>query len=91
MSISIDDFRHMIFDLNPQTLSEICEKFLYNHEEAVSCLISCSAKKGVYIDNDDVKRCMMTMQRDGEFDDIECFGIELGSNMLYKKFHPSDN
>ena len=79
----------MIFGLNPENLSEICEKFLYNHEEAVSCLISSSADKGVYIDNDDVKRCMMTMQRNGEFDDIECFGVELGSNQLYKKFHPS--
>ena len=91
MQSSISSFRRMIKSINHQSLIELCEKFLTDHEDAMRTLLDLSENYGLCIDEVDAKRYMMDMQLKGEFDSVECFGIELGDNSLYKKFHPSVN
>ena len=35
-----------------------------------------------------IKDFISEMHSNGDFDDVECWGLPLGSNDLYKKFHP---
>ena len=86
---SINEFRRMIADLDQNTLSELCEQFLHDHEGAMKQTLQFCSNFGLAIDHYEVRNHMMTMQLNGEFDDVICYGIELGSNDLYKKFHPS--
>ena len=79
----------MINSLGSDKLTELCEEFLHDHEGAVKSTILFGKKFGLDISRDDVKNCMMQMQLNGEFDEVVCYGIELGSNNLYKRFHPS--
>ena len=79
----------MINNLNQEKLSELCEKFLTDHEGAMIILSKYCTDSGLIFDNKDIKDHMSTMHSNGEFDDIVCFGIELSENQLYKKFHPA--
>ena len=86
---TFNDFKKMINNLNQEKLSELCEKFLTDHEGAMIILSKYCTDSGLILDNTDIKEHMSTMHSNGEFDDIVCFGIELSENQLYKKFHPS--
>ena len=90
MMSNIDEFREMIMSLESNILSELCEQFLHDHEGAMKKLCEFCSKFELSINYADIKEFMMTMQLNGEFDDVICYGIELGSNDLYKKFHPSE-
>ncbi len=83
------EFKEMIDDLNKEKLSELCEKFLTDHDSAMKILSKYCSDYGLIFDNTGIKENMTKMHNNGEFDDIVCFGIELSENQLYKKFHPS--
>ena len=85
----LDDFRHMINNLQEESLSDICEQFLTDHEGAMHTLSKYCKNVGLLIDDVEIKDYMSSMHSNGEFDDVVCFGIELSENQLYKKFHPS--
>ena len=84
----INQFREMIKNLKSDILSEICEQFLYDHEEAMKTLTEYCNKFGMDFDDSEIKDYMSDMHSNGEFDNVVCFGIELSENQLYKKFHP---
>ena len=86
---NIKVFREMIQDLKSDVLSEICEQFLFDHEGAMKVLKEHCIKFGMNISDLEIKNNMTDMHSNGEFDHVECFGIELSENQLYKKFHPS--
>jgi len=86
---TFDDFRKMINNLNPEKLSELCEAFLTNHDAAMNMLFKYSSDYGLIFDSQEIKDNMTIMHKNGDFDNIVCFGIELSENQLYKKFHPS--
>ena len=91
MKSSIDNFRNMIKAIKPDILTELCETFLTDHEAAMSKLLLLSQEHKLFLDSIDIKEYMMIMQSNGEFDYVECFGIQLCENSLYKRFHPSTN
>ena len=75
--------------LNKEKLSELCEEFLTNHEAAMNILFKYCSEFGLIFDSQEIKDNMTIMHKNGDFDNIVCFGIELSENQLYKKFHPS--
>ena len=81
---SINKFIKMIKDLNSETLSEICEQFLFDHEGAMKILTECCYKVGMQIDDTEIKNFMSDMHSNGDFDNVVCFGIELSEYQLYK-------
>ena len=91
MRSTIDSFRTMIKSVKPDFLTELCETFLTDHEKAMKNLLCLSKEYELSLNAIDIKEYMMIMQSNGEFDSVECFGIELGDNSLYKKFHPSSD
>tara|TARA_B100000965_G_scaffold380658_1_gene377376 strand:+ start:1219 stop:1485 length:267 start_codon:yes stop_codon:yes gene_type:complete len=86
---TFNDFKKMINNLNEDSLSELCEKFLTDHEGAMIMLSDYCSNSGLIFNNKDIKDHMTTMHSNGDFDNIVCFGIELSENQLYKKFHPA--
>ena len=82
------DFHKMINNLNEENLSELCEQFLTDHEAAMRLLSNYCNEFGLTFSDMEIKDHMSTMHRNGEFDSVVCFGIELSENQLYKKFHP---
>ena len=84
-----NDFQKMINSLNKEKLSELCEVFLTNHEAAMNILLKYCSDFGLTYDTREIKDNMTIMHKNGDFDNIVCFGIELSENQLYKKFHPS--
>ena len=86
---TFNDFRKMINNLNEDKLSELCEEFLTNHESAMKILLKYCGYFGLIFDSQEIKDNMTIMHKNGDFDRIVCFGIELSENQLYKKFHPS--
>tara|TARA_Y100001968_G_C19196930_1_gene637995 strand:- start:94 stop:360 length:267 start_codon:yes stop_codon:yes gene_type:complete len=86
---SFNDFKNMINNMNEEKLSELCEEFLTNHEAAMNTLFKCCSDVGLMFDSQEIKDNMTMMHKNGDFDNIICFGIELSENQLYKKFHPS--
>ena len=86
---TFNEFKEMIHSLNKEILSELCEKFLTDHEGAMIILRKYCVNYGLIIDPTKIKDYMTMMHINGQFDDIVCFGIELSENQLYKKFHPS--
>ena len=91
MTSSIENFRNMINSFKPNVLTEICETFLTDHDAAMKLLLNLSEDSQLFFDEADIKEYMMIMQANGEFDYVECFGIQLCENSLYKKFHPSND
>ena len=86
---NFNDFQIMINSLNKEKLSEICEEFLTNHEDAMNTLFKYCSDFGLTYDSQEIKDNMTIIHKNGDFDNIVCFGIELSENQLYKKFHPS--
>ena len=86
---NFNDFQKMINSLNKEKLSELCEEFLTNHEAAMNILFKYCSDSGLIYDSQEIKDNMTIMHKNGDFDNIVCFGIELSENQLYKKFHPS--
>ena len=86
---NFNDFQKMINNLNEEKLSELCEEFLTNHESAMNILFKYCSDCGLIYDSQEIKDNMTIMHKNGDFDNILCFGIELSENQLYKKFHPS--
>tara|TARA_Y100001968_G_scaffold277290_1_gene272037 strand:- start:917 stop:1183 length:267 start_codon:yes stop_codon:yes gene_type:complete len=86
---NFNDFKKMIHSLKEENLSELCEEFLTNHESAMNKLFKYSSEFGLIFNSQEIKDNMTIMHKNGDFDDIVCFGIELSENQLYKKFHPS--
>ena len=82
------DFQQMINNLNEENLSELCEKFLTDHEAAMKILSKNCRDFGLIYNDSEIKDHMSTMHGNGDFDNVVCFGIELSENQLYKKFHP---
>ena len=82
------DFQKMIHNLNEENLSELCERFLTDHDSALKMLSNYCKDFGLIFDNTEIKDHMSTMHSNGDFDNVVCFGIELSENQLYKKFHP---
>tara|TARA_Y100001968_G_C19391056_1_gene735615 strand:- start:61 stop:324 length:264 start_codon:yes stop_codon:yes gene_type:complete len=85
---SIEQFRRMITSLDAETLGGLCEQFVYDHDGAVASVINFSEKNGFSIGCEEVKDFVTEMHIGGEFDHVECWGTPLGTNDLYKKFHP---
>ncbi len=85
---SFNDFHAMISNLESESLSELCEQFLTDHEAAMKMLSKYCDEFGLIIDNKEIKDHMTTMHSNGDFDNVVCFGIELSENQLYKRFHP---
>ena len=83
------EFKEMIKDLKSETLSEICEQFLFDHQDAMKILSEYSYRFGMNITNSEIKDYMTDMHTKGDFDHVVCFGIKLSENQLYKKFHPA--
>ncbi len=86
---NFNNFKKMIENLNDDNLSELCELFLTNHEAAMNILVKYCSDFGLIFDSHEIKDNMTLMHKNGDFDSIVCFGIELSENQLYKKFHPS--
>ena len=86
---SFDAFQKMINSLDKNKLSELCEKFLTDHELAMVILSKYCVDYGLACEDTEIKDYMSMMHSHGKFDDIVCFGIELSENQLYKKFHPA--
>jgi len=86
---NFNEFKKMINNLNEEKLSELCEEFLTNHEAAMNRLFEYCNDFGLMFDSQEIKDNMTIMHRQGDFDNIVCFGIQLSENHLYKKFHPS--
>ena len=86
---NIDQFKGMLEKLTSEKLTELCEQFLYDHEGAMKTLSEYCFEDGLSINDQEIKNYMSTMHSNGYFDDVECFGIELSENQLYKKFHPA--
>ena len=86
---TFNDFKKMIKNLNEESLSELCEQFLFDHEGAMRTLSKYCIDFGLIFDNQEIKDFMSIMHSNGDFDHIVCFGIELSENQLYKKFHPA--
>ena len=89
MRSSIDNFRAMMKAVKPEMITEICETFLTDHDAAMKILFRLSEERKLFLTLVDIKEYMMIMQSNGEFDYVECFGIQLCENSLYKRFHPS--
>ena len=81
-------FRQFILGMNAETLSDLCERFIYDHEGATKLTKKISDSFGLTLTTDVIKDYVTEMHKDGDFDDVYCWGIQLGSNDLYKKFHP---
>ena len=86
---TFSDFKKMINNLNEEKLSELCEEFLTNHDAAMKMLFEYSSDFGLMFNSQEIKDNMTIMHKNGDFDNIVCFGIELSENQLYKKFHTS--
>ena len=86
---NFNDFQKMIKNLNDEKLSELCEVFLTNHDVAMNMLFKYSSDFGLMFNSQEIKDNMTIMHKNGDFDNIVCFGIQLSENQLYKKFHPS--
>ena len=86
---TFSDFKKMINNLNEEKLSELCEEFLTNHDAAMKMLFEYSSDFVLMFNSQEIKDNMTIMHKNGDFDNIVCFGIELSENQLYKKFHPS--
>tara|TARA_B100000214_G_C23412098_1_gene376485 strand:- start:94 stop:357 length:264 start_codon:yes stop_codon:yes gene_type:complete len=84
----INEFKEMFEKLANHKVTELCEQFLYDHEGAMKTLSEYCTNAGLSIDDLEIKDYMSIMHSNGDFDDVECFGIELSENQLYKKFHP---
>ena len=82
------DFQQMINNLNEENLTELCERFLTDHDSAMKMLSKYCKDFGLIFDSTEIKNHMSTMHSNGDFDSVVCFGIELSENQLYKKFHP---
>ena len=82
------DFQQMINNLNEENLTELCERFLTDHDSAMKMLSKYCKDFGLIFDSTEIKNHMSTMHSNGDFDNVVCFGIELSENQLYKKFHP---
>ena len=86
---NINQFRELIKSLNSESISDICEQFLFDHEGAMKRLSELCSRSGMDINDLEIKNYMSDMHSSGDFDNVICFGIELSENQLYKKFHPS--
>ena len=82
------DFQNMIINLKEESLSELCESFLTDHEAAMELLTKYCDDFGLMFSDIEIKDHMTQMHSNGDFDNVVCFGIELSENQLYKKFHP---
>tara|TARA_Y100001968_G_scaffold164568_1_gene150633 strand:- start:1499 stop:1765 length:267 start_codon:yes stop_codon:yes gene_type:complete len=82
------DFQKMIINLKEESLTELCELFLTDHEAAMKMLSKYCKEFGLIFDNKEIKDHMTAMHTNGDFDNVICFGIELSENQLYKRFHP---
>tara|TARA_Y100001970_G_C13734316_1_gene603026 strand:- start:194 stop:457 length:264 start_codon:yes stop_codon:yes gene_type:complete len=85
---SLNEFKNMIKSLDAETLGTLCEQFVYDHEGAIDASIKFAESYGLSVDSEIVKDYITEMHKNGDFDHVECWGSELGSNDLYKKFHP---
>ncbi len=83
-----NDFQKMIENMTEENLSELCERFLTDHDSAMKILSNYCRDFGLSLNNTEIKDHMSTMHGNGDFDHVVCFGIELSENQLYKKFHP---
>ena len=83
-----NDFQEMIKNLDDEALTDLCEKFLTDHESAMKILSKYCRDFGLIYNNTEIKDHMSAMHSNGDFDNVVCFGIELSENQLYKKFHP---
>ena len=84
----LDQFRAMIKSLDQKTLSDLCEKFVYEHDAALRAMLELAQEYGLRLTTDNIKELLSVMHQNGEFDHVECWGLELGANDLYRKFHP---
>ena len=85
---TLEEFRAMINDLDKDLLAELCEQFVYDHQGAIKATIKFAADFGISVEANCVKEFITKMHKGGEFDHVECWGLDLGSNDLYKKYHP---
>ena len=83
-----EDFKKMIISLKEESLSDLCELFLTDHESAMEMLSEYCREFGLVFSSKEIKDHMTLMHSNGDFDNVVCFGIELSENQLYKKFHP---
>tara|TARA_B100000700_G_scaffold264273_1_gene301932 strand:- start:353 stop:616 length:264 start_codon:yes stop_codon:yes gene_type:complete len=86
--VSLEEFRKMMGELEEDVLATLCEQFVYDHEGAINATIKFAADFGLSIEANGVKELVTEMHKSGDFDHVECWGLQLGSNDLYKKFHP---
>ena len=84
---TLHQFREMINGLDENDLATLCEQFVYDHEGAIKATIGFAKDVGIIIEAQRVKYFVTEMHKSGDFDHVECWGLELGSNDLYKKFH----
>ncbi len=81
-------FRGLMKSLGTETIINLCEQFVYDHEGAIEVTRQCSANAGLNLSTLQIKDFISQMHKYGDFDEVECWGLKLGSNDLYKKFHP---
>ena len=80
-------FKEMINCLDQDMLACLCEQYVYDHDGALAATIKLSKEPGLHINSNQVKDFITEMHKNGDFDHVECWGLKLGSNDLYKKFH----
>ena len=83
-----EQFKEFLLGINSDKLSDLCERFIYDHEAATKTTKELSDSFGLTLTMENIKDYITEMHKDGDFDDVYCWGIQLGSNDLYKKFHP---
>ncbi len=85
--VTLEDFRKMTKSLDKGILSDLCEQFVYDHEGAMQETMRFASQFGLELNCMQVKNFITEMHLNGDFDDVECWGLPLGCNDLYKKFH----
>ena len=80
---TFSDFKKMINNLNEEKLSELCEEFLTNHDAAMNMLFEYSSDFGLMFNSQEIKDNMTIMHKNGDFDHIVCFGIELSLSLIH--------
>ena len=86
--VLLSQFKKMIGSLDENILADLCEQFVYDHEAALKATLELTTNFGMNVDSSQVKQFITEMHPNGDFDDVECWGLKLGTNDLYKKFHP---
>ncbi len=74
---AFSDYKKMMDNLNEEKLSDLFKVFLTNNDAAMNILFKYSSDFGLMFNSQEIKENMIFMHKNGNFDNIDYFGIEL--------------